>query len=60
MEQWENLSEYVLKKVPALPGFTGKNGVWSTESYARIKAASRIRASLLSFHLLSFLHMTGF
>jgi hypothetical protein len=37
MEQWENLSEYFLRKVPTLPGFTGSKGISSTARYARIK-----------------------
>ena len=36
-EQWENLKEYFLKKLPTLTGFKGKNGVESTARYTRIK-----------------------
>ena len=37
MEQWENLSEYFLRKVSTLPGFTGSKGISSTARYVRIK-----------------------
>ena len=37
MEQWENLSEYFLRKSPALPGFTGSKGISSTARYVQIK-----------------------
>ena len=36
-EQWDNLGEYFLNKVPTVAGFKGKNGVGSTLRYARIK-----------------------
>jgi hypothetical protein len=36
-EQFENLKEYFLIKLPTLPGFKGKNGIRETERYQRIK-----------------------
>lgn len=36
-EQWENLKEYFLNKLPTLPEFKGKNGVGATSRYTRIK-----------------------
>ena len=38
-EQFENLKEYFLVKLPLLPGFTGKNGIWETDCYQRIRKA---------------------
>ena len=37
-EQWKNLKEYFLKKVPTLPYFTGKKGVGATARYGRLKS----------------------
>ena len=36
-EQWENLKEYFLKKLPTLTVFKGKNGVESTPRYTVLK-----------------------
>lgn len=37
MEQFDNLKEYFLVKLPTLPRFNGKNGIRETERYQRIK-----------------------
>ena len=37
-EQWDNIKQYFIKKIPTLPGFTGKKGVSSTARYGRIKS----------------------
>ena len=39
MEQFENLKEYFLVKLPSMPGFNGKNGIRETENYQRIRKA---------------------
>lgn len=39
LEQFENLKEYFLVKLPELPGFNGKNGIRQTERYQRIRNA---------------------
>lgn len=36
-EQWVNVTEYFLNKVPTLPYFTGKTGVGATPRYGRLK-----------------------
>ena len=39
VEQFKNLKEYFLVKLPSLPGFTGKNGIRETDRYQRIHKA---------------------
>ena len=39
VEQFKNLKEYFLVKLPSLPGFTGKNGIRETDRYQRIRKA---------------------
>jgi len=50
-EQFENLKEYFLIKLPTLPGFNGKNGIRETERYQRIKNAltNPVTKSYMSF-----------
>jgi hypothetical protein len=38
-EQWKNLYEYFVNRVPKLPYFTGKKGVGATIRYGRIKSS---------------------
>ena len=39
VEQFKNLKEYFLVKLPSLPGFTGKNGIRETDRYQRVRKA---------------------
>ena len=54
MEQWENLSEYFLRKVSTLPGFTGSKGISSTARYVQIKGYLQSKKIPVVIHLLFF------
>ena len=46
IEQYQNLKEYILKALPMLPGFKGKNIVNQTERYQIIKNVLTSKAAL--------------
>ena len=50
-EQFENLNEYFLVYLPKQSGFSGKNGVGSTERYQRIKSMlqNKLSPPLMTF-----------
>ena len=46
IEQYQNLKEYILKTLPMLSGFKGKNVVSQTERYQIIKNVLTSKAAL--------------
>lgn len=46
IEQYANLKEYFLNKLPTLPAFKGKNGINQTERYQRIKSVLKSQTTL--------------